>query len=207
MLSLKGFNYVKIGSVQYYVDNHSIFKYIASRDSVWKKIKKGHKGITQVEKLITRLNSNFRYAPIRNGSAKGKIEKKFDYLQRRIPFLCKKYNITNIVDALPLIEDIVGYYNFKRVNEETKEIPCERWKNAIIQNRNAVRNLPATLDLDYIFSLHSDRIVRKDGTISFGGTKYKVTASPNSKITICHQPNIKSSFYLNSNLIYIVRLS
>lgn len=194
--------------VQYYVDNHSIFKYIASRDSVWKKTKKGDKGITQVQKLLERLNTNFRYAPIRNGSAKGKIEKKFDYLQRRIPFLCKKYNISNAAAALPIIEDVLDYYNFRRINDETKEIPYERWKNAEVQGRSAIRHISVfDADLDFIFSLHFERVVRRDGTVSFNGSKYKTTALPGSKITVCHQPSAKASFYLNSDLIYKVRFS
>jgi len=45
------------------------------------------------------------------GAAKGKGEKRFDYFQRRLPYICEKKKIKTITDAQAELDELVAFYN------------------------------------------------------------------------------------------------
>lgn len=68
--------------------------------------------------------------------AKGKIEKEFIYIQRRLPFLCEKYNVVKIPKIEKILDELIFFYNEKHVHEETKQIPNEHWRKGIKERVN-----------------------------------------------------------------------
>lgn len=149
----------------------------------------------QFKRALRSLGIGIIYTRKRQAQAKGKIEKIFDYLQRRLPYLCEKYKVKKIEEAQKILDDLLSYYNEQRVHEETGEIPSKRWQEAISQGKGKLRPLDPQTDLDRIFSIHLKRIVRKDGTIMFMGKKWPTGCPEGTPITLCLIPGKKFMIY------------
>ena len=119
---------------------------------------------------------------------KGKIEKRLDYLQRRLPPLCERYGIIEVDQARPLLEDIIGYYNEERRHQETGEIPAVRWVGGCGRGQGRLRVLPGETDLGLLFALHYERVVHSDGKVRFQGRAWSVSAPAGSWVTVCWRP-------------------
>jgi hypothetical protein len=179
----------------YYVDNHSIFRYVGYSSRHYNYLKGPDEGEIQFKRALTSLGVGLIYTGKGEAQAKGKIEKRFEYFQRRLPPLFEKYKIIRSKDAQAILDDLVGYYNDCREHLETGEIPSRRWERAILEGRGKLRPFDGTLDLDEIFSLHETRHVRKDGTITLKGKEYKVGRFPGEEVTVCLIPNVKIMVY------------
>jgi hypothetical protein len=176
----------------YYVDNHSTFRSailngVHNKSLPWKE-----EGVTQFGRVLESLGIGLRYAPKGEGEAKGKIEKQFDYFQRRIPYLCEKYKVTNLTEANRILrEEVIPYYNERHEHEETHEIPIERWKKGIAEGRSKLRAIPWGAKMDLIFSLQFPRKVRRDGTIQFHNRAWSIGAFVDQTVTVCLIPQKK----------------
>jgi hypothetical protein len=102
---------------------------------------------------------------------RGKIEKQFDYFQRRLPFLCEKYRGQEFTTANQILSDKVAYYNDQRVHLETGEPPMQHWEQAVGAGQGRLRPIAEEYDLGDIFTLHLERTVGKDGTFPFLGQR------------------------------------
>lgn len=111
----------------YYLDNHSIFRFVLHRGVHVRYRLREDEGEIQFKRALRSLGIGIIYMRKRQAQAKGKIEKIFDYLQRRLPYLCEKYKVKKIEEAQKILEDLLSYYNEQRVHEETGEIPSKRW--------------------------------------------------------------------------------
>jgi len=186
--------------LSYYVDEHSIFRFVERRGvHVTYNLGKDE-GKVQFKRALEQLNIGIIYA--KSPEAKGKIEKRFDYFQRRLPFLCEKYNVVKISEAEKILDELIFFYNEKHVHEETGETPNERWKRGIKQGKSRLRALPEEVDLDYIFSLHYERKVKKDGTISFMGRRWKIGKFPGRIVTVCLIPDKKIMIFKDDQKLW-----
>lgn len=179
----------------YYVDNHSIFRYVGYSSTHYKYLKGPDEGEIQFKRALESLGIGLIYTGKGEAQAKGKIEKRFDYFQRRLPYLCEKHNITKVEDAQPILDDLICYYNDLREHQETGEIPSKRWEKAIQEGKDKLRPLDEGVELDWVFSLHETRRVKKDGTITFKGKEYKVGRFPGEEVTVCLIPEVKIMVY------------
>ena len=89
------------------------------------------KGEIQFRRALSSLGVGMIYTGKRQAQAKGKVEKIFDYLQRRLPYLCEKHKVKECAEVQKILDDLVSYYNNQRIHEETGEIPVKRWGQAI----------------------------------------------------------------------------
>jgi transposase InsO family protein len=164
----------------YYTDNHMIFK--PDTDT--------H---VQFGRALKALEIELKLTGKAQPQAKGKIEKLFDYLQRRIPYLCEKKNITNLTNANPLLDQEVAYYNHQHLHEGIQEIPNQRWERALKEDRSYLRPLPDNVSLDLLFALHYQRVVSKDGFVQFAGQEWPVPEAPRrAKVTVVLRPPTSS---------------
>lgn len=178
-------------ALAYYVDQHSIFRFV-ERHPVHLRYSPGmDEGEIQFRRALESLDIGIIYASKGEAEAKGKVEKAFDYLQRRIPYLCEKYKIKSIPDASNVVDEVVSFYNEQREHAETGQIPIKRWQEAINAGKGKLRPLDPSMDLDVIFSLHSPRTVKKDGTFSFAGKDYKLGSFASGIVTVCLIPGKK----------------
>lgn len=179
----------------YYLDNHSIFRFVLHQGVHRRYRLREDEGEIQFKRALRTLGIGIIYTGKRQAQAKGKIEKSFDYLQRRLPYLCEKYRVKKIEEAQKILDELLSYYNDQRVHEETREIPSKRWQEAISQGKGKLRALDPQTDLDHIFSIHLKRTVRKDGTIMFMGKKWPTGCPEGTPLTICLIPGKKFMIY------------
>jgi len=137
------------------------------------------------------LGIDLIYTEKGHAEAKGKVEKRFDFFQRRVPVRFEQYRVKTPEEGRPIVEDLVGYYNEERVHQETGEIPAKRWERAIKEDKGRLRPVPGEADLEMIFSLHDRRTVRKDGTILVNGKFWNVGRFREQTVTVCFIPGKK----------------
>jgi hypothetical protein len=159
-------------------------------------------GEIQFRRALSSLGIGLVYTGKRQAQAKGKVEKVFDYFQRRLPYLCEKHKVKNCLEAQKILDDLVSYYNAQRVHDETKEIPTKRWEEAINNGRGKLRLMDPSTDLDMIFSIHLKRTVRKDVTIMFMGKKWAIGCSKGVSVTVSLIPAVKFMIYRDDKKIW-----
>lgn len=185
----------------YYVDKHSIFKFNLGSECVhYTRRISEEEGKVQFKRALNSLDVTVLYA--HDAKSKGKIEKPFDYYQRRLPQECERYNVKTVKEAMKILTDLVFFYDDKRVHMETGEIPNNRWNRAIKEGRSKLRSLPKDIDLDDIFSLHFERTIYNDGTFRFQGKSYKLGQFPGSKFTLGVIPGKKFMGFKNNQKIW-----
>ncbi len=156
----------------YYTDNHGIFR---PPEAAQGEITEPY---TQFSRALSALQIELKFTQKAHPQAKGKVEKRFDYFQRRIPYLCERYNVTSLTQANAILEEQVQMFNEMHVHAETEEIPEKRWRKAIEEGRSLLRPIPENIPMDIVFALHYPRKVRPDGTISFANKDWKVPNAP-----------------------------
>jgi hypothetical protein len=155
-------------------------------------------GEIQFRRALSNLGVGMIYTGKRQAQAKGKVEKIFDHLQRRLPYLCEKHQVKDCREAQKILDDLVSYYNDQRVHEETGEIPLKRWEQAINHGKGKLRPLEPSVDLE--------RKARKDGSIMFMGKKWPTGCPEGTSITVCLIPNVKFMFYKEDKKLWEVHL-
>lgn len=180
----------------YYVDQHSIFRYVKDRDkfSVWTTYTKFTGDVdTQWSTLLKDISAKpiFALSP----EAKGKIERPYQWLQDHLVRTCVRYGITDIIKGQEILDAEVYRYNAKQVHSVTGEIPNIRFNKAIKEGKTLFRPfIPiqpyTTRD---IFSLRETRTTDGYRSISLYGTKLKIPHVDSYRpIDIRMSPDIKT---------------
>jgi transposase InsO family protein len=190
----------------YYLDNHSIFRFVLHQGVHVRYKLREDEGEIQFRRALSSLGIGMIYTGKRQAQAKGKVEKIFDYFQRRLPYLCEKHQVKDGRQAQRILDDLVSYYNDQRIHEETREIPLKRWEQAIPNGKGKLRALEPSIDLERIFSIHLHRKVRKDGTIMFMGKKWATGCSEGTSLILCLIPNVKFIVYKEDQKLWEVHL-
>jgi transposase InsO family protein len=190
----------------YYLDNHSIFRFVLHQGVHVRYKLHQDEGEIQFRRALGSLDIGMIYTGKRQAQAKGKVEKIFDYLQRRVPYLCEKHKVKDCVEAQKILDDLVSYYNDQRIHEETREIPTKRWQQAIHQGKGKLRPLEPPVDLERVFSIHLKRKIRKDGSIMFMGKKWSIGYPEGTPVTLCLIPNVKFMVYREDKKLWEVHL-
>jgi hypothetical protein len=190
----------------YYLDKHSIFRFVLHQEiHVRYKLRENEGGI-QFRKALSSLGIGMIYTGKWQAQAKGKVEKAFDYSQRRLPYLFEKHKGREISEARKILDDPVSYYNEQRIHEETGEIPLNRSEQAIPKGKGKLRPLEPSVDLKRVFSIHLQRKVRRDGTIMFMAKKWSVGYPEGTSITLYLIPNVKFIVYDDDKKLWELHL-
>jgi len=176
----------------YYVDQHKIFRFVEHHGVHVRYALAIDEAEIQFKRALRSLDIGLIYTEKGAAEAKGKVEKAFDYLQRRIPYLCERHGIRSVAEAQKVVEEVVNFYNEQRRHEETEEVPLRRWEEAIKAGKGKLRPLDPSVNLDIVFSLHYERSVKRDGTFSFKGKEYKLHQCGGNRITVCLIPGKKT---------------
>ncbi len=157
--------------LSYYADNHSIFRFVCHKDSIWhNQIKGTDDAITQWRQVVESCGMNVIYAL--SAQAKGKVERPYRWLQDRIVRRCAKGGVKRIEGAKEILFDEIHRYNKKQVHSTTLEIPEIRFQKAIKDNRSMFKPLNIPLSITStkdIFCLKETRRVNNYHKISFDG--------------------------------------
>jgi hypothetical protein len=114
----------------YYVDSHSIFRFVQGRDSLWRE----HHLFTdevdpQWKQVLDDCGVKVTYAL--SPQAKGKIERPYRWIQDRLVRTCVRENVADIGPARTLLNREIQRYNFHQVHSTTLEIPYLRFQRAM----------------------------------------------------------------------------
>jgi len=198
----------------YYVDSHSIFRFVQGRDSFWRKhIKVTDEADPQFKQVLDELQIKLVYAL--SPQAKGKIERPYGWLQDRIVRTCAREGIADISDARKVLASELKRYNSYQVHSTTGEIPDIRFYRAIDEKRSLFREFlvpsPFILTKD-IFALRDDRVVNAYRKISINNLKLNVSGVPiRERVYLRIVPDKKSGlaeirFWYNKKLVGVAKV-
>ena len=197
----------------YYVDSHSIFRFVQGRDSVWRK----HYTLTdeadpQWKQVMGDCNIKVTYAL--SPQAKGKIERPYGWLQDRVIRTCVRDNVTDIKQAQGVLNQEVHRYNYKQLHSTTQEVPCFRFQRALKEKRSLFREFrvkPPFQSVKDIFCLRINRTIDPYRRISINNLQLKVNnATPRKIVTLRIYPFSNDisevRFWCDDNLIDVQRV-
>jgi hypothetical protein len=184
----------------YYVDNHSIFRYVEKRDSVWRKFETTEEqALVQWKEVLKDLRIEVIYAL--SPAAKGKVERPYQWLQDHLVRTCVREGITSIDQARQVLYEELHQYNYKRVHSATGEIPVLRYERALEENRGLFRRfeIPRPYQtLDDIFCYRFKRTVDPYRKVSWNALQFNVSGVP-----IREEVELRISFNLKTRLVLI----
>lgn len=144
----------------FYVDRASHFK-TTRHESIHVQLS-GIYDETQIARALSQAGSTCILAL--SPQAKGRVERLFETLQDRLVKELALEKITTIEDGNRFLTSWVPKFNRRFVVTPTNPI-------------STYRSIPNHINLDLIFSIQEERVVKNDNTISFEGTPYLVQPS------------------------------
>jgi hypothetical protein len=197
----------------YYVDSHSIFRFVQGRDSLWRK----HYALTdeadpQWKQVMADCNIKVTYAL--SPQAKGKIERPYGWLQDRLVRTCVREDVTDIREAQRVLAHEVARYNYRQLHSTTQEVPYFRLQRALKEKRSLFREFqvrPPFQSVKDIFCLRVERTIDPYRRISLHNVQLKVNnATPRKRVTLRIYPlNREVSevrFWCENTLIDVQRI-
>ncbi len=180
---------------RYYVDSHSIFRFVQGRDSVWREHKKvTDMTVPQWKQVLSDCNVQVTHSL--SPQAHGKIERPYGWLQDRIVRTCVREDVRDIERGREILGQEVERYNYHQLHSTTGEIPWIRFKNARKAQKSLFREFsikPPYQSTRDIFCLRESRTVDKYSEISFKNMQFKL---PNStvgqRVELRISPDIKT---------------
>ena len=121
----------------YYVDNHSIFRWVTHQSYRYTVTTAEADVRVHFRRLLRSLDIGIIPSTKGEPEGRGKIEKRFDDSQRRLPFLCAKYRVQEFAEGNWIWAEAVANDNDERVHLETGESPTRRWDGAIVGRARA----------------------------------------------------------------------
>jgi len=179
----------------YYVDSHSIFRFVQGRDSFWRKhYKVTDEADPQWKQVLDDLRIKLIYAL--SAQAKGKIERPYEWLQDRIVRTCAREGINNIIDGQKVLEAEAARYNYRQVHSTTGEVPYYRFKRLVDKGKSLFREfvLPAPYkSTKDVFALRDERTVNPYRKISFNKLVINITGVPiRDRVSLRIVPDLRS---------------
>ena len=175
----------------YYVDCHSIFRFVQGRDSNWRThYKLTDEADPQWKQVMYDCNIKVTYAL--SPQAKGKIERPYGWLQDRLIRTCVRENITDIEHAQQVLNHEVNRYNYHQVHSTTREVPYYRFQRALKEQKSLFREFEIKPPFQSVKDIFCFRIPRKIDAyrrISFDTLQLKVkNAIPHEMVILRISP-------------------
>lgn len=161
-----------------YTDGLSLFGHTSSADRL--------DTVTQFQRALGSLGVAHRVAP--DAPAKGKIERRFGFLQNRLVSVFAYEKVRDYEHANRLLAEQIDFYNEHHVCRTTGQTPNQAWKRAQQEGRTQVQPCPPSALLDLHLALHLRRRLNADNTVDFLGKTYPVTGCGKKTVTLVHHP-------------------
>jgi hypothetical protein len=164
-----------------YVDFHSFF-YTHNPDA-----------FTQLGQALRFYGVHLRYAP--TPQAKGKIERRHDYWQKRLLPLLAADHIRQLDGANRLLDQLVPHANQHEIHRELGQTPHQAFQQALAQKRSVIRPAPKCPWWPFVWSLQTKVRVGDDGQVPVGTQRQRIDAPPRATVIRCLRPD-GDLFYL-----------
>ena len=164
----------------YYVDSHSIYRFVQGRDSNWR----NHYKLTdevepQWKQVLNDCGVKAIYAL--SPQAKGKIERPYGWIQDRLVRACHRKRISDINQAQLVLNSLIQGYNHQWIHSSVGEIPYMRFQRAYAENKSLFREFavrPPYKSIKDIFCLRADRMVNSYRKVCINNLELKVPNAP-----------------------------
>lgn len=197
----------------YYVDSHSIFRFVRGRDSLWYK----HHLLTdettpQWKQVLEDCNVEVIHSL--SPQARGKIERPYAWLQDHLIRTCVREDVTDIQKAQTILNQELQRYNHHQVHSTTHEIPYLRFQKALNEKQSLFREFsirPPFQSVKDIFCLRMKRTVDSYRRISINNLQLKLNhATPRKEVNLRLYPLNKDvseiRFWCDDKLIDIQKI-
>ncbi len=158
-----------------YVDYHSFF-FTHTPDA-----------FTQLGAALHFYGVALRYAP--TPQAKGKIERRHDYWQKRLPPLLAADHLVELEGANRLLDQLLPHVNQHEIHRELGTTPHAAKLQALAQKRSALRPVPACPWWPLVWSQQTKVRVGDDGKVPVGTQRHAIDAIPRSSVIRCLRPD------------------
>jgi len=171
----------------YYVDSHSIFRFVQTRDSLWRRHHLLTDETTPQWKQVLQ-DCNVKVIHSLSPQARGKIERPYGWLQDRVVRTCVREDVTDIHQAQRVLNQELRRYNHHQIHSTTQEIPYLRLQRALQENRSLFRAFTIRLPFQSakdIFCLRAKRTIDPYRRVSLHNLHLKVNhATPRKEVTL-----------------------
>jgi hypothetical protein len=140
---------------------------------------------SEFQRAFSALGVTHLVAP--SPQAKGKIERRFGTLQKRLVAILAYEKVSNYVTAQIVLDREVQRQN-ATVCRTTGLSPNVAWEKALAEKRTVTRPCPPVTLLDLHLALHLKRRVNADCQIDFLGRSWHIFPTKRSSITLIHHP-------------------
>ena len=164
-----------------YVDYHSFF-FTHTPDA-----------FTQLGAALHFYGVALRYAP--TPQAKGKIERRHDYWQKRLPPLLAADSVLELAGANQLLDQLLPHANQHEIHRELGTTPHAARQQALAEKRSVLRPVPACPWWPYVWSQRTAVRVGDDGKVPVALQRQHVESPPRSTVIRCLRPD-GDVFYL-----------
>ena len=158
-----------------YVDYHSFF-FTHTPDA-----------FTQLGTALHFYGVALRYAP--TPQAKGKIERRHDYWQKRLPPLLAADHIVELEGANRLLDQLLPHVNRHEIHRELGTTPHAARQQALIEKHSVLRPVPACPWWPFVWSQQTKVRIGDDGKVPVGHQRLTIDAPPRSKVIRCLRPD------------------
>src|SRR4030066_326745 len=176
----------------YYVDSHSIFRFVRGRDSLWYKHPLLTDETTPQWKQVLQ-DCNVKVIHSLSPQARGKIERPYGWLQDRLIRTCVREDVKEIKQAQRVLNLELYRYNHQQLHSTTQEIPYLRFQRALKENQSLFREFtikPPYQSVKDIFCLRMDRTIDPYRRISIHNLQLKVNhATPGKTVNLRIYPS------------------
>jgi hypothetical protein len=164
-----------------YVDYHSFF-YTHNPDA-----------FTQLGAALHFYGVKLLYAP--TPQAKGKVERRHDYWQKRLVPLFAADHILELTSANQLLDQLLPHANQHEIHRELGQTPHAAHQQALTDKRSLIRPCPQCPWWPYVWSQRTSVRVGDDGKVPVGDQRRSIDAPPRSTVIRCLRPD-GDLFYL-----------
>jgi len=158
-----------------YVDFHSFF-YTHNPDA-----------FTQLGAALHFYGVALRYAP--TPQAKGKIERRHDFWQKRLPPLLVADRILELEGANRLLDQLLPHVNQHEIHRELGCTPAAASQQARREKRSVLRLVPVCPWWPFVWSQRTNVRVGDDGKVPVGTQRLTINAPPRSTVVRCLRPD------------------
>lgn len=158
-----------------YVDYHSFF-YTHNPEA-----------FTQLGATLHFYGVALRFAP--TPQAKGKIERRHAFWQKRLPPLLAADDILQLEGANRLIDQLLPHVNQHEIHRELGTTPAAARQQARTQNRSVLRPVPLCPWWPFVWSQRTHVRVGDDGKVPIGSQRLSIVAPPRSLVLRCLRPD------------------
>ena len=140
---------------------------------------------SEFQRAFSALGVTHLVAP--SPQAKGKIERRFGTLQKRLVAILAYEKVSGYAAAQSVLDREVQRQN-ATVCRTTGLSPEAAWEKALAEKRTVTRPCPPATLLDLHLALHLKRRVNADHQIDFLGQSWHIAPTKRSAITVIHHP-------------------